>query len=48
MGVCKKLRNLLDAMLLLGNMLMIQKNTMRSCYVILGLVNLDPDTSYDM
>ena len=46
-GVCKNLRDLLDAMLLLGNMVMIEKNTMRSRYVILGLVKLDPDMSYD-
>ena len=46
-GVCKKLRDLLDAILVLGNTLMIQKNTTRSCYVILGLVKLQPDMSYD-
>ena len=46
-GVCKKLRDLLDAMLLLGNTLMIQKNTTRSRYVILGLVKVEPDMSYD-
>ena len=37
-----------DAILLFGNMLMIHKNTTRSCYVMLGLVNLEPDMSYDM
>ena len=47
MGVCKKLRDLLDAILLFGNMLMIHKNTTRSRYVMLGLVNLEPDMSYD-
>ena len=46
-GVCKKLRDLLDAMLLLGNTLMIQKNTTCSRYVILGLAKLEPDMSYD-
>ena len=46
-GVCKKLMDLLDAMLLLGNTLMIQKNTTHQCYVILGLVKLEPDMSYD-
>ena len=39
--------DLLDAILLLGNTLVIHKNTMRSRYVMLGLVNLDPDISYD-
>ena len=47
MGVCKKLRDLLDAMLLLGSTLMTQKNTTHSHYVILGLVKLESDMSYD-
>ena len=47
-GVCKKLRDLLDAMLLLGNRLMMYKNTMCSRYVMLGLVKLELDMSYDM
>ena len=46
-GVCKNLRELLDAMLLLGNMLMMYKNTTHLCYVMLGLVKLEPDMSYD-
>ena len=47
MGVCKKLRDLLDAMLLLGNTLMIQKNTTCLRYAILGLVKVKSDMSYD-
>ena len=47
MGVCKKIRDLLDAILLLGNTLMIHKNTMHSRYVMLGLVKLNPYMSYD-
>ena len=39
--------DLLDAILLLGNMLIIHKNTMRSHYVMLGLVKLELDMSYD-
>ena len=46
MGVCKKLRDLY-ANLLFGNTLMIHKNTMRSRFVILSFVNLDPDMPYD-
>ena len=41
------MRDLLDAMLLLGNTLMIHKNTTHSHYVMLGLVKLEPDMSYD-
>ena len=48
MGVCKKMKNILDSILLLGNMLMIHKNTTRSHYVMLGLVKLEPEMSYDM
>ena len=47
LGVCKKMRDLLDAILLLGNMLTIHKNKMRSRYVMLGLVKFKPDMSYD-
>ena len=43
----KKLRDLLDAILLFENTLVIHKNTMRSCYVMLGLLSLKPDMSYD-
>ena len=46
-GVCKKLRDILDAILLFGNMLLIHENTMCSHYVMLGLVNLELDMSYD-
>ena len=46
-GVCKKMMDLLDAILLLGNTLVIHKNTMHSRYVMLGLANLEPDMSYD-
>ena len=46
-GVCKKLRDLLDAILLFGNTLMIHKNTTCLCYVMLGLVNIELDMSYD-
>ena len=47
MGVCKKMMDLLDAILLLGNMLTVHKNTMHSHYVMLGLVKTGPDMSYD-
>ena len=47
MGVCKKMMDLLDEILLLGNTLTVHKNTTRSHYVMLGLVKLDPDMSYD-
>ena len=47
MGVCNKLRDLLDAILFFGNMLMIHKNTTSLLYVMLGLVNLKPGMSYD-
>ena len=48
MGVCKKLRDLLDAILLFGNTLMIHKTTTCSHYVMLGLVNHEHDMTYDM
>ena len=38
MGLCKKTMDLLDAIILLGNMLTIHKNKTRSCYVMLGSV----------
>ena len=41
------MRDLLDAILLLGNTLTIHKITTRLCYLMLGLVNIDPDMSYD-
>ena len=41
------MRDLLDVILLLGNTLMIHKNTMHPLYVMLGLVKIDPDMSYD-
>ena len=47
-GVCKMLRYLLDAILLLGNTLMIHKNTMHSHYVMLGVFKLEPNMSYEM
>ena len=40
MDVCKKMRYLLDAILLLGNTLTIHKNTTCSRYVMLGLIKL--------
>ena len=46
MGVCKKLKDPLDAILLLGNTLPMYKITTRSCYVMLGLVKLEPNMSY--
>ena len=42
------MRDLLYAILLLRNTLMIHKNTMRSHYVMLGLVKLELDMSFDM
>ena len=45
--VCKKMKDLLDAILLLGNTLTIHKNTTRSHYVMLGLVKLELDMYYD-
>ena len=47
LGVCKKMRDLLDVIILLGNTLTIHKNIMHSLYVMLGLVKIDPDMSYD-
>ena len=47
-GVCKMLRYLLDVILLLGNTLMIHKNTMRSHYVMLGLAKIELGMPYDM
>ena len=46
-GVCKKMRELLDAILLVGNKLMIHKNTTRLHYVMFGLVKLESVMSYD-
>ena len=40
------MRHIVHVILLLGNMLTINKNTTRSCYVILHLVKLEPDMSY--
>ena len=48
MGVYKKMRDFLDAILLLQIMPMIHINTMCSRYVMLGLVKLKPYMSYDM
>ena len=48
MGVCKKMMDLLDEILLLGNTVTVHKNTTCSHYVMRGLVKLDPDMSYDM
>ena len=47
-GECNNMRNLLDAILLLGNTLMIHKNTMHSHYVMLGVFKLEPNMSYEM
>ena len=47
MGLCTRSWICLDAILLLGNMFIVHKNTTRLCYVILGLVKLELDMSYD-
>ena len=47
-GVCKKMRDLLNAILLLGNTLTLYKNTTHSRYAMLGLVKPEPNMSYDM
>ena len=45
MGVCKKLRDLLDAILVFKNMIMLHKNTTRFCYIALVMVQTEPDMS---
>ena len=47
-GVCKKLRDLLDAILVFKNKIMLPKNTSRFCYIALGMVQPETNMSWDM
>ena len=47
-GQCKKMRDLLDAILVFKIMVTLLKNTMCFCYIALVMVQPDPDMSCDM
>ena len=48
MGQCKKMRDLLDAILVFKNTITLPKNTTRFCYIALAMVQPEPDMSWDM
>ena len=47
-GQCKKMRDLLDAILVFKNKITLQKNTSRFCYIALAMVQPEPDMSWNM
>ena len=48
MGQCKKMRDLLDAILVFRNTITLPKNTTCFCYIALAMVQPEPDMSWDM
>ena len=48
MGQCKKMRDLLDVIVVFKNTIMLPKNTTRFCYIALSMVQPEPYMSWDM